>query len=85
MSTTALVNAAINGLGIAVLPHRMILPALHRGLIYTVGVENMEFRRNYNIIYHKDKFLTPSAKKFIALCKDYEADYPLPDYNGLFE
>ncbi len=85
MSTTALVNAAINGLGIAVLPYRMILPALHRGLIYTVSVENMEFRRNYNIIYHKDKFLTPSARKFIVLCKDYEADYPLPDYNGLFE
>ena len=33
MSTTALVNAAINGLGIAVLPHRMILPALRQGLI----------------------------------------------------
>ena len=31
MSTTALVNAVINGLGIAVLPHRMILPALRQG------------------------------------------------------
>lgn len=85
MSTTALVNAVINGLGIAVLPHRMILPALRQGLIYTVKVEGLSFSRNFHIIHHKDKFLTASAKKFIALCKDYENDYPLPSYNGLYE
>ena len=84
MSTTALVNAAINGLGIAVLPHRMILPALRQGLICTVKVEGLSFSRNFHIVHHKDKFLTASAKKFIALCKDYEYDYPLPCYNGLY-
>lgn len=85
MSTTALVNAVINGLGIAVLPHRMILPALRQGLICTVKVDGLSFNRNFHIIHHKDKFLTASAKKFIALCKDYENDYPLPSYNGLYE
>lgn len=85
MSTTALVNAAINGLGIAVLPHRMILPALNQGLIVTVGVQNLVFRRNFYVIWHKDKFLTDAAKAFIALCKNYEVDYPFPQYNGLFE
>ena len=85
MSTTALVNAVINGLGIAVLPHRMILPALRQGLIYTVKVEGLSFSRNFHIIHHKDKFLTTSAKQFIALCKEYEADYPLPSYTGLYE
>ena len=84
MSTTALVNAVINGLGIAVLPHRMILPALRQGLICTVKVDGLSFSRNFHIIHHKDKFLTASAKKFIALCKDYEYDYPLPCYNGLY-
>lgn len=85
MSTTALVNAAINGLGIAVLPHRMILPALNQGLIVTVGVQNLVFRRNFYVIWHKDKFLTDAAKAFIVLCKNYEVDYPFPQYNGLFE
>lgn len=84
MSTTALVNAVINGLGIAVLPHRMILPALRQGLICTVKVDGLSFSRNFHIIHHKDKSLTASAKKFIALCKDYEYDYPLPCYNGLY-
>ncbi len=31
-STTALVNAVINGLGIAVLPHRMVIGPIERGL-----------------------------------------------------
>lgn len=85
MSTTALVNAVISGLGIAVLPHRMILPSLSHGQIATVGVQGIRFRRNFYIIHHKDKFLTDSAQKFITLCKDFAADYPLPCYNGLYE
>ena len=85
MSTTALVNAVISGLGIAVLPHRMILPALKRGLICTVNVEGLVFRRSFYIIFHKDKFLTASAKKFMELTRNYEADYPMPDYFGLWE
>lgn len=83
-STTALVNAAINGLGIAVLPHRMIQGALEKGLIITIGVEGIDFKRNFFITYHKDKYLTESAKIFIHLCKTYELDYPLPQYNGLY-
>lgn len=84
MSTTALVNAVINGLGIAVLPHRMILPALKQGLIVTVRVSELQFIRNFYIIYHKNKFLTEAAKTFMELCRNYESDFPFPDYNGLY-
>ena len=84
MSTTALVNAVINGLGIAVLPHRMVTGPLERGLITAVRVEGMDFLRRFRIIYHKEKFLTTSAKAFIDLCRNYETDYPLPRYSGLF-
>ena len=72
ISTTALVNAVIKGLGISVLPHRMILPALEHGLINTIHVENFNFNRNFFIIRHKDKFVTSSAKKFMDLCRNYE-------------
>lgn len=84
MSTTALVHAVINNLGISVLPNRMILPVLRQGRIYTVGVEDLVFRRSFNIIHHKDKYLTGSAKTFIDLCRNYESDYPLPEYSGLY-
>lgn len=83
-STTALVNAVICGLGIAVLPYRMVLGPLERGLVISVDVENLSFRRSFRIAWHKDKYLTPLAKGFIDLCKRYEVDYPLPRYNGLY-
>lgn len=82
-STTALVNAVINGLGIAVLPHRMIIGPMERGLIHTVRVEELDFKRRFHIVYHKEKYLTASAKAFLDLCRNYESDYPLPHYNSL--
>ena len=85
VSTTALVNAVINGLGIAVLPHRMVMGTLESGLVRMLRVEGLNFRRKFHIIYHKEKFLTSSAKAFIDLCKNYEMDYPLPNYKALTE
>lgn len=84
MSTTALVNAVINGLGIAVLPYRMIIGPLKRGLIVSASVEGLSFKRKYQIIYHREKYFTSSAHAFIELCRNYEMDYPLPRYNGLY-
>ncbi len=84
MSTTALVNAVINGLGIAVLPHRMVIGPLERGLVVAVRVKGLDFSRAFHIVYHRQKFLTSSAKAFIELCRGYEADYPPPRYNGLY-
>lgn len=84
MSTTALVNAVINGLGIAVLPHRMVIGPMERGLVVAVHVKGLSFKRKFHIIYHKEKFLTSSAKAFLDLCRNYEMDYPLPRYNGLY-
>ncbi len=72
MSTSALINAVITGLGIAILPQRMIETSLSRGEIITVNVDGLNFMRNFYIIYHKDKFLMPSVKKFMALCAGYK-------------
>lgn len=84
VSTTALVNAVINGLGIAVLPRRMVVGPLERGLITAAEVEGLDFRRKFYIVRHRKKFLTSAAKAFIELCRNYELDYPLPKYNGLY-
>lgn len=83
ISTTALVNAVIHDLGISVLPHRMILSAAERGLVTTVEVEGLQFRRSFSILHHKDKFLTPSARRFMELCRTYEANDPLFRCTGL--
>ena len=84
MSTTALVNAVISGLGIAVLPQRMVLGPLERGLVSHLTVEGLTFRRWFHIIRHREKYLTGAARAFMDLCRSYEMDYPLPRYNGLY-
>lgn len=84
MSTTTLVNAAINGLGFAVLPHRMVVGPLRKNLVISVRVKGLDFCRKFHIIYHREKFLTASAKEFLDLCRNYELDYPLPEYTGLY-
>lgn len=68
-STAALVNAVISGLGIAVVPYRMVQQPIRRGLVHAVTVRGMDFSRKFHIIYHKDKFLTDSAKHFLELCR----------------
>lgn len=83
-STTALVNAVINGLGISVLPYRMVVGPLKRGLVSTVSVKGLSFQRKFHIVYHKEKFLSSSAKAFMELCRNYEMNYPIPRYNGLY-
>ena len=83
MSTTALVNAVINGFGISVLPHRMIISPLELKRVITITVDGLDFRRNFHIIYHKNKYITNSAKMFMDICRNYELDYPLPSYQGL--
>lgn len=83
MSTTALVNAVINGLGTSVLPYRMVRGPLERGLVIAVRVKGLAFRRKYFMIHHKEKYLTASTKRFMELCRNYEMDYPLPAHHGL--
>lgn len=73
-STLALINAVINGLGISVLPNMLVEESLNDGNIATVQVDGLKFSRKFNIIYHKNKFLTASAKTFIAMCKDLSLD-----------
>ena len=84
MSTTALVNAVIEGLGVSVLPQRLTVGAVERGLVVTVNVEGLDFCRQFRIIYHKDKYLSPVAKAFLEHCRDFEQNYPLPRFNGLY-
>lgn len=83
MSTSALVNAVINGLGIAVLPRRMVSKPLENGLVVTVRVDGLDFRRRFKIIYHKEKLLTSSAKAFLELCHRFRTDYPHPNYRTI--
>ena len=83
-STTALVNAVISGLGISIVPRRMVEAPLRSGQIREIHVKGLEFRRYFYIVYHRDKLLTGPIRDFMELCRAYENLHPQPGYRGLF-
>lgn len=71
LSTAALLHAAEEGLGVAVVPKRMTDG--HLGL-REITIDGIRFRRKYKIVYHKHKYLTNAARAFIALCRACESN-----------
>ena len=41
-----------------------------RGLLQVVPVQDAIFRRDFNILYHPDKYQTKPARDFLALCQE---------------
>lgn len=68
-STTALINAVASNLGLAVIPLRFVDAMRPKGKISILKMDDINFQRKFSIIYHKNKFLTPSALSFVELCK----------------
>ena len=71
ISTHAIVQGVHEGLGISFLPERLVEHSVLSGFVATRPVQDESFRRKNYIVRHKNKFLSDSAKYFIALCHDY--------------
>ncbi|HIQ75216.1 MAG TPA: LysR family transcriptional regulator [Candidatus Cottocaccamicrobium excrementipullorum] len=67
-STQAIVKGVAEGLGVAVLPFLLVERDIREQTVRMLPLAQ-PLGRNLNIIYHKNKFLTPNMKAFIELCK----------------
>ncbi|EQB88695.1 DNA-binding transcriptional LysR family regulator [Clostridium punense] len=67
-STEAIINGVSQGIGISILPLQLVQDFIDRGKIRKLEVHGLKFNRQYHIIYHKNKFLTPASLEFIRLC-----------------
>lgn len=70
VSTQAIIRAVIRGFGLSVLPYLMIKPYLEKEEVSEISIREVSLDRDYYIIYHRNKFLTRSARDFISLCKE---------------
>lgn len=70
LSTAALVHAAEVGLGVAIIPKRMVPDT---DALRLLTIDGVNFSRKYQIVIHKNKFLTTAGKKFLEICKGSEA------------
>ena len=68
ISTEAIVAAVSRGLGVSVLPLRLVERALAEKSLVRIRVRGLEFQRYFSLILHKDKQLSKSARAFLKLC-----------------
>ena len=80
-STRAIIRAVAKGIGISFLPEQLVKADLARGIILTRDVADESFRRENHFVWHEQKFLSNSAKAFMAKCRDISRAQgaPAPD------
>ncbi len=71
-STQAIINGVSCGVGISILPFRLVEDDLKSGIISTCSIEDENFQRPLSIVWHKNKYLTKVMKDFIQFCKERE-------------
>lgn len=68
VSTQAIIRAVSAGLGISILPFLLVKDNIDRNEVEIIKMKDVSLKRKFNIIYHKDKFITQSVKDFMSLC-----------------
>ncbi len=67
-STHAIIEGVKAGVGVSILPEKLVAESIKGGEVVTKIIEDEPFCRNNYIVYHENKFLTRSAINFIELC-----------------
>ena len=66
-NTEAIKQLVINNLGVGCISSLACKNEVNDGKIKTYRISNINLKRSFNLIYHKDKYLSKLIKKFISL------------------
>lgn len=66
-STAALINAVSIGLGISILPKRMLEKQLRTHQVCTFSMKDIDLKRHYYLIYHENKYVSPVMQEFFDM------------------
>lgn len=72
-STQAIVKGVAAGIGVSVLPYLLVEKDIQEHFITQIPV-TPPLQRDFNIIYHKSKYLTGNMHAFINACKKYGSE-----------
>ncbi|MBK5242040.1 LysR family transcriptional regulator [Clostridium sp.] len=64
-------QAVIAGHGLSVISERLLKDELSKGTIQIVKINDVAFKRNFSVVYHKNKYLSEYLNKFIEILKSY--------------
>lgn len=65
-------HAVMDGFGLSVISIRLVEEEIRRGDLHLVNVEGCRWERQFSLVYHKDKFMTPQLNDFIKFSLTYE-------------
>lgn len=74
-STTALINAVAQGIGISILPKKMLQDQLDNHKVYSFSIEGIDLSRNYYVIYQKKRLMTVPVENFLLMVRDWQEKY----------
>ncbi len=70
ISFDILQNAAIEKMGITILPSRIVQKSLDRNLLIELKVPDFEYYQTFVLGWQKNKYLSPPIEEFITLCRN---------------
>lgn len=70
-NTEAIINGAADNHGISIISERLIRDAVRQGKLWSCPVEDADFDRSFDLVYHKDKYITPILQEFIDICMNF--------------
>jgi len=66
--TEAIKRAVESGLGISCISRLALKDAFKRGSLVPLEIADLDLKRQFNFVLHKQKFLTSGIQSFLALC-----------------
>ena len=69
ISTRAIIQSVITGLGLSVVPYLLVKGDIEKGNIHLINIKEVAFNRDFYIIHHKNKYLSDLAIDFLSICQ----------------
>lgn len=70
-NTEAIKNAVMYGRGLAVLSSRLVEKECKQGDLLKLNVSGLPISRTIHLIYHKNKYISPSIQVILDICSTY--------------
>lgn len=64
--------AVAEGIGVSVISERAVKREIENGLLQRISVTGLSFQRQFQVIYHKNKYLTHAMQVFLGFCFSQE-------------
>ena len=70
VSTQAIIHAVSQNIGISTLPYLLVKEAIEKKQVQSIQIPELAIKRDYHIIYHKNKYMTKRALDFFKLSQE---------------